>query len=237
MVLDNKTNSFIGVIPARGGSKRLPNKNLRIINQSSITELAIQEGLKSRFIKKIILSSDSSEILALGRNYDISIDKRDACLSTDKSTTLSLLENLITKYNIDPENTSFVLLQPTSPLRFTEDIDRAINIYNANNADSVVSAFKVPNFLSYKKMMEVSDENKILNFELNEIKNKKIFVRNGPAVLVTKVENVIAGSLYGFKTYISEMPFNRSIDIDEKEDYIYAKLMYENFLIDNFNKI
>ena len=237
MVLDNKKNSFIGVIPARGGSKRLPNKNLKIINQYSITELAIQEGLKSRFIKNIILSSDSSEILDLGRNYDISIDKRDACLSTDKSTTLSLLESLIKKYNIDPKETSFVLLQPTSPLRFAEDIDKAINIYNLNNADSVVTAFKVPNFLSYKKMMEVSDENKILNFELKAIKDKKIFVRNGPAVLVTKVENVIAGSLYGFKTFISEMPFSRSVDIDEKEDYIYAKIMYENFLIENFNEI
>ena len=229
MVLDHKKNSFIGVIPARGGSKRLPNKNLRIINKSSITELAIQEGLKSRFIKNIILSSDSSEILDLGRNYDISIDERDACLSTDKSTTLSLLESLITKYNIDPKKTSFVLLQPTSPLRFAEDIDKAINIYNLNNADSVVTAFKLPNFLSYKKMMEVSDENKILNFELKAIKDKKIFVRNGPAVLVTKVENVIAGSLYGLKTFISEMPFNRSVDIDEKEDYLYGKIMYENF--------
>ena len=77
--------------------------------------------------------------------------------------------------------------------------------------------------------------NKIINFESKLIKNKKIFIRNGPAVLVTKVENVIAGSLYGLKTFISEMPFNRSVDIDEKEDYIYAKIMYERFLIDNLN--
>ena len=173
MVLDHKKKIFYWSYSRKRRFKRLPNKNLRIINQSSITELAIKEGLKSRFIEKIILSSDSSEILDLGRNYDISLDKRDACLSTDKSTTLSLLESLISKYNIEPENTSFVLLQPTSPLRFTEDIDKAINIYNLNNADSVVTAFKLPNFLSYKKMMEVSDENKILNFELRQLKIKR----------------------------------------------------------------
>lgn len=227
--MDKLGDTFIGVIPARGGSKRLPNKNLKTIKNNSITEIAIKEGLKSKYIKKIILSSDSEEILKLGMNFDIVIDKRESSLSNDKSTTLSLLKNLVFKYLLDVEKTSFVLLQPTSPLRTYQDIDKAIEIFKLNNADSVVTASKIPDFLSHKKMMVLDEKNKITSFGFNPILKKKIYFRNGPAVLVTKLKNILDDNLYGKKSYVSEMPYYRSVDIDEEYDYLLAKLMYEKY--------
>ena len=228
--MNHLNENFIGVVPARGGSKRLKNKNLRIIGNNSITEIAIKEGLKSKYLKKLILSSDSDMILDLGKKFPIIIDKREPFLSDDKSTTLSLLKNLVYKYSINPDKTSFVLLQPTSPLRTFKDINKAIEIFNLNNADSVVTATKIPDFLSNKKMMELDEKNKVKKFGFNPIIGKKIFIRNGPAVLVTKVKNILEDNLYGKNSFISEMPYQRSVDIDEEDDFLIAKIMYDKYL-------
>ena len=228
--MNNLNEHFIGVVPARGGSKRLQNKNLRIIKNDSMTEIAIKEGLKSKFVKKLILSSDSDNILGLGKKFPIILDKREPFLSDDKSTTLSLLKNLVYKYSINPDKTSFVLLQPTSPLRTFKDINKAIEIFNLNNADSVVTATQIPDFLSNKKMMELDAENKIKKFGFKPLIGKKILIRNGPAVLVTKVKNILDNTLYGKNSYVSEMPYQRSIDIDEEDDFLIAKIMYDKYL-------
>lgn len=228
--MGNNKFKFIGVIPARGGSKRLPDKNLKLINGKSLTQIAIEEGLKSQFISKIILSSDSNKILNIGEKYNVDLDYRDESLSQDTSTTLELLQSLIHKNSFDKDEIVLVLLQPTSPLRVYEDIDKAINLFISNDADSVVTATKIPSFLSTKKMMEIDEHNKIIDFGFEPLDKSRIMIRNGPAVLVTKVKNVINNFLYGKRSYVIEMPFQRSIDIDEEEDYLVAKLIYERFI-------
>jgi len=225
-----KISKFIGVVPARGGSKRLPNKNLKLINDISLTELSIIESIKSKYLTELILSSDSDEILDLGKQYKIILDKRDQSLARDESTTLSLLKNLINKYNFDENNSAFVLLQPTSPLRLFSDIDKSIQLFHQKNADSIVSVTKIPDFLSYKKLMKVDENNKILKFSFDQNIQKDTFLRNGPAVLVTKLKNILIGSLYGEESYSYEMPFHRSTDIDEEDDFLIAKVLYEKYI-------
>ncbi len=228
--MNKRKYTFIGVIPARGGSKRLPNKNLKMIDNKSLTQIAIEEGLKSQFISRIILSSDSKKILDIGEKFNIDLDQRTADLSKDTSTTLELLQSLVVKYGFENDEIVLVLIQPTSPLRQYEDIDKAINLFISNNADSVVTATKIPSHLSKDKMMVLDDQDKIINFGFDPIDKSKVVIRNGPAVLVTKVNNIINSNLYGKRSYIVEMPFQRSIDIDEEEDYLIAKLIYERFI-------
>lgn len=223
-------NKFIGVVPARGGSKRLPNKNLKLINNIPLTELSIIESIKSRLLSDLILSSNSDKILNLGKKYEIILDKRDQSLASDESTTLSLLENLIKKYNLDVDSSAFVLLQPTSPLRLFSDIEKSIQLFKEKNADSVVSVTKIPGFLSCKKIMIVNENNKITKFSLDENMHKDALIRNGPAVLVTKLKNILNGSLYGKESYTYEMPFYRSIDIDEEDDLLIAKVLYQKYI-------
>tara|TARA_A100001035_G_scaffold8690_1_gene6223 strand:+ start:647 stop:1342 length:696 start_codon:yes stop_codon:yes gene_type:complete len=225
-----KINKFIGVIPARGGSKRLPNKNLKLINDISLTELSIIESIKSNSLSELILSSDLDKILDLGKKYKIILDKRDQSLARDESTTLSLLKNLINKYSLDEYNSAFVLLQPTSPLRLFSDIDKSIQLFHQKNADSIVSVTKIPDFLSYKKIMKVDENNKILKISFDQNIQKDTFLRNGPAVLVTKLKNILNGSLYGEESYSYEMPFHRSIDIDEEDDFLIAKVLYQKYI-------
>ncbi len=223
-------NKFIGVVPARGGSKRLPNKNLKLIDNTSLTELSIIESIKSNSLSELILSSDSEKILNIGRKYKVILHKRDECLASDKSTTLSLLKNLINNYKLDVDNSAFVLLQPTSPLRLFNDIDKSIQLFQEKNADSIVSVTKIPNFLSYKKIMKVDVNNKITKFSFDENLQKDLFVRNGPAVLVTKLTNILNGTLYGRESYSYEMPFHRSTDIDEEDDFLIAKVLYQKYI-------
>ena len=223
-------NKFIGVIPARGGSKRIPNKNLKLLNNIPLTELSIIESRKSKLLSDLILSSDSDEILNLGKKYKIILDKRNKSLACDQSTTLSLLENLINKYDLDIYRSAFVLLQPTSPLRLFSDIDKSIQLFHQKNADSIVSVTKIPDFLSYKKLMKVDENNKILKFSFDQNIQKDPFLRNGPAVLVTKLKNILIGSLYGEESYSYEMPFHRSTDIDEEDDFLIAKVLYEKYI-------
>lgn len=224
-------NKFIGVIPARGGSKRLPNKNLKLINNIPLTELSIIESLKSNSISQLILSSDSDEILNLGKKYEIILDKRDKSLSNDKSTSISLLESLINKYNLDIENSAFVLLQPTSPLRLFSDIENSITLFKTRNADSVVSATKIPDFLSYKKMMKVDKRFKVSRVSFDEEFLSKNFIRNGPAVLVSKLTNILNNSLYGKNSFAYEMPYYRSIDIDVEDDLLIARVFYDKYIL------
>ena len=223
-------NKFIGVVPARGGSKRLPNKNLQLINNTPLTELSIIESIKSNSLSELILSSDSDEILNLGKKYKVILHKRDKFLARDKSTTLSLLKNLINKYKLDLDNSAFVLLQPTSPLRLFNDIDKSIQLFQEKKADSIVSVTKIPDFLSYKKIMQVDENNKILKFSFDENLQKDLFVRNGPAVLVTKLTNILNGTLYGKESFAYEMPFHRSTDIDEEDDFLIAKVLYQKYI-------
>ena len=223
-------NKFIGVVPARGGSKRLPNKNLKLIDNTSLTELSIIESIKSNSLSELILSSDSEKILNIGRKYKVILHKRDECLASDKSTTLSLLKNLINNYKLDVDNSAFVLLQPTSPLRLFNDIDKSIQLFQEKKADSIVSVTKIPNFLSYKKIMKVDMNNKITKFSFDENLQKDLFVRNGPAVLVTKLTNILNGTLYGQESYSYEMPFHRSTDIDEEDDFLIAKVLYQKYI-------
>ena len=223
-------NKFIGVVPARGGSKRLPNKNLKLIDNTSLTELSIIESIKSNSLSELILSSDSEKILNIGKKYKVILHKRDECLASDKSTTLSLLKNLINNYKLDVDNSAFVLLQPTSPLRLFNDIDKSIQLFQEKNADSIVSVTKIPNFLSYKKIMKVDVNNKITKFSFDENLQKDLFVRNGPAVLVTKLTNILNGTLYGRESYSYEMPFHRSTDIDEEDDFLIAKVLYQKYI-------
>jgi len=131
---NNKT--FLAIIPARGGSKRLPRKNILDLNGTPLIAYSIEAGLKSKYIDKVIVSSDDEEILKISKKYGALTLIRPDELAGDMATTFDAIAHTI-------ENTKeydyIVLLQPTSPLRDEKHIDEAIELLEGKEANAVVS--------------------------------------------------------------------------------------------------
>lgn len=117
---------FLSIIPARGGSKRLPRKNILKILDKPLIAYSIEAGLNSKYIDKLIVSSDDDEILSISKDYGAEIIKRPANLAEDTTTTFDTLKHVVE--NISEEYEYIVLLQATSPLRKSSHIDEAIKL-------------------------------------------------------------------------------------------------------------
>ena len=120
MAINGKT--VLAVIPARGGSKRVPRKNLRLFRGKPLLAWAYDAAKHSRYIDRTIVSTEDAEITALCKTLGIPCIPRPADLAQDDSTSEDVLRNVLAMYASD----WIVLLQPTSPLRTTEDIDACI---------------------------------------------------------------------------------------------------------------
>ena len=133
---------MLAIIPARGGSKGIPGKNIKLLSGKPLIVYTIEAAMAAKSVDRIILSTDDPEIAKIAGKYDVEIPfMRPAHLSKDDSLAI---DNYI--YTIDRLNTTsptqyneFVVLQPTSPLRSASDIDNAIKLFHEKNADSLIS--------------------------------------------------------------------------------------------------
>ena len=221
----------LALIPARGGSKGLPRKNILSFSGKPLIAHSIAQANKSKYIDKLILSSEDEEIINISKNYEIDIPfVRPKSLSEDAVSGLDVVlhsvENIV-GYDL------VVLLQPTSPLRTTEDIDKCIEKLiskNVNACVSVVETSKSPYWM----------------FELNEHENFIPVIKNVPLVSIRQnlpSTYAINGAVYVAKidwfikkkefitdeTIAYVMPKERSVDIDTKEDFLYAQYLKQNF--------
>jgi len=219
----------LAVIPARSGSKGIKDKNTRKINGKPLIYYSIREAKKSKLIDKVIVSTDSKMIarVALGFGADVPF-LRPVNLAKDTTPmfpvikhAVSYLENKGHKFDL------VIVLQPTSPLRTSSDIDKAINILNRSGADSVVSVCPV-DYSPY--WMKVIRNGRVKTL----IKSKQYFRRqdlppvyrvNG-AIFATKSEVLFKQkSILGRDTRPLIMADDRSIDIDTELDLKLAEYL------------
>ena len=132
-MLDNK--SFIAIVPARGGSKRLPGKNLLLLGGKPLLQWTLEAASASKYLDEIIVSSDDPEILSVATENGVSAKLRPNELSSDTAGTVDTILYALSKYAEDFDYV--VLLQPTSPLRNVDDIDFSIETHGASFKDSV----------------------------------------------------------------------------------------------------
>ena len=136
-----KNKKILAIIPARKNSKRVKNKNVVSINNKPLVSYAIESALKSKFIDKIIVSSDDKKIINISKKLGIKVSGlRPANLSRDKSKTIDVIKYEINKLRENNEIFDYViLLQPTSPLRTFRHIDESISMLIKKNAKCIVS--------------------------------------------------------------------------------------------------
>lgn len=223
---------MIAIVPARGGSKGLPGKNIKELNGKPLIAYTIEAALQSQYISDVIVSTDDRAI------YDIAIScgaketfLRPRNLSEDSSLAIDNYIYTVARlerefgYNVD----SFVVLQPTSPLRSSLDIDGSIELFKARNADSVVSYCEESHPITWHKYL--SEDNRFENiFDDIALRNRQdsrpSFFPNG-AVYVFARDLIERREYYSNNSYAYIMPASRSVDIDTLDDFNYARFLLE----------
>ena len=212
-------NKILAFIPARGGSKGIPNKNIKLFNGKPLIGWTIDSALKSKLISKVIVSSDSQKILSISKKLGAETVLRPKSISGDFATTESAIKHYIknTKESFD----TIVLLSPTSPIRKMSDIDNAIKEFKSKKLDSCFSASILLDFLIWKLNKKKKYESINYNFQnrgtrqkrdLNYVENGSIYVFK--TKLIKYYNNRIAG-----KIGIYLMNFWQSFEIDVKDDW------------------
>ena len=222
-----KDKTFLAIIPARGGSKRLPRKNVLDLNGKPLIAYSIEAGLKSKYIDKVVVSSDDEEILDISQKYGALTIKRPDELSSDTATTFDAIKHTIENTN---EYDYIVLLQPTSPLRDNNHIDEAIELLETKHADAVVSVCEMEHSPLWSNTLP-EDANMSM-FLRDEVKNKRSqdlekYYRLNGAIYICKTEKLLEEKSFFLKENIFAYKMDResSIDIDEEIDFKIAKIL------------
>lgn len=220
---------MIAIIPARGGSKGLPGKNIKKLLDKPLIAWTIEAAKKSKYIDRIIVSTDDTEIAEIAKQYGAEIPfLRPKELASDTSLAVDnyiyTINRLKREENIDIER--FVVLQPTSPLRIAADIDNAIELFEKKNADSVISYTKEAHPVTWHKYIDQEGkmEDILPNTIANRQENRISYYPNG-AVYVFRSDLIYKRTYTSKKTFAYIMPRNRSVDIDYQEDFDYVEFL------------
>lgn len=220
-----ESNRVLAVIPARGGSKRLSRKNILHLNGVPMIVYSIHAALNSHLVDKVVVSTDSDEIAKIAIEAGAEVDMRSKELSTDTATTIDVLKDLLIRldsYQI------CVTLQPTSPLRNTNDVTKSLELFAKKKADAVISVSRSehpPQWIN-----TIGSNGEMDDFLKEEIKTKRSqdlgeYFRLNGAIYCNLVKRLLNSNSPIFKSncYAYIMPFNRSIDIDTKDDFELAE--------------
>ncbi|WP_223552925.1 MULTISPECIES: cytidylyltransferase domain-containing protein [Lysinibacillus] len=211
---------ILAVIPARGGSKGVPRKNIKMLAGKPLIAWTIEEAKKSKYITSVILSSEDDEIIEVAEKYGCDVPfKRPMEIAQDDTAGIMPVLHAIEQC---PGYDYVVLLQPTSPLRTVEDIDGCIEYAIENNAEFCVSVKETEKspFWMYTvndgKMGQFIKQNQLIT---NRQELPKIYILNG-AVYFSRIKSIVQK-----KSFLTEettayiMPFENSYDIDTELDF------------------
>jgi CMP-N,N'-diacetyllegionaminic acid synthase len=219
----------LGVIPARGGSKGIPMKNLAPLCGRPLLAYTADAVKESKKLTRTIVSTDDERIADCARSLGLEVPfMRPSWLAADDAPMLPVLKHAITAMRTDGFDADMVvLLQPTSPLRRGEHIDAAVVWLQRVRGDSVVSVVAVPHQFNPTSIMRV-EEGLLKPFldgppATRRQDKPQLFARNGPAVLAVHTRVVEGGSLYGDESWPLLMTVEDSVDIDTPWDLRLAE--------------
>lgn len=225
---------MLALIPARGGSKGLPGKNIKMFNGQPLISYTIQAAREAEIIDRIIVSTDDPDIASIAREYGAEIPfMRPSELAADDSPALDAY--LYTLDRLSKEEgkkyDDVVILLPTAPLRTSHDIDQASKIFFEKNADSVISVVETPHPPEWFKLID--DKGVLRNYRTGEgVENNrnrqeypKTYIPNG-AIFIFKTSFLKEKrTYYSDKTFPYLMAKEKSIDIDDIVDFTCAEVL------------
>jgi CMP-N-acetylneuraminic acid synthetase len=217
---------YLAVIPARGGSKRIPNKNLITLAGKPLIQHTIEAAILSKKIEKIIVSTDDIQILNYCKKFNIpEVSLRPKELSRDDSPMTDVFKHIL-DLNIKFDN--LVLLQPTSPFRNSKHIESAIDLFESENADTLTSVINSENHPYYQWTIKGQKFKPFFSIEHQSIPRQNLppaLIENGAIYIINK-KLVKEGKIYGEIIIPFEMDNISSIDIDTTDDLLWAEFIF-----------
>ena len=213
----------IAIIPARSGSKGLPNKNVLMLGNKPLIAYTIEAALKSKEFERVIVSTDSLEYKYIAKKFGAEVFMRSEELSNDKASSFIVVEYVLKR--TDNEIDYFVLLQVTSPFRNENHIKESINLFenNFNNCDYLVSMQKSDKSSSLIKPIY---DNSLKEYKIdysNYSRQKYDEYHPNGAIFIGKVEEYLKQKhFFGEKSIAYFMNKEDSIDIDDSLDFEIA---------------
>ena len=224
---------ILGIIPARAGSKRVKDKNIRPFSGKTLTHLAIEQALEAKHLDRIIVSSDSDKVLSIAETYKkVEALRRPSDLASDTAPAIYYMKHAFNYCETQGWTPDLVvIIQPTSPIRNGEDIDKTIDCLRKNLiADSAVSIVKLPHDVHPYKFKTLDGE--VLRPWLVDEGQKTaekdlpdIYIRNC-AVYVFRVKNLRKDITYGEKCIGHKMKPESAVDINDMIDFEFAEYLF-----------
>jgi len=240
-----KKTRFLAVIPARGGSKRIPEKNLSKIGSDTLLSLAIKAAKHSTYIDDILVSTDSKKISREAKEHGVAVPElRPANLSDDSAKTVDVLHHEVIQYakNHQQRPEFIILLEPTAPLRSSTLIDEAIEHFlSFDDADSLVSVNPIRHIYHPEELLKSTgndfltpyNDERTFDNRKSRTEQEQLYIQNGLVYIIRTPVLLDQHSIYGSKVLKFETAESIFADIDEKEDLELARMKYKKLFPGN----
>lgn len=224
----------VALIPARGGSKRIPRKNLAEVSGKPLLAWAILAAQTAQHVGHIVVSTDDAEIAQVAQHYGAPVPwMRPEPLARDTTPTLDVLLHAFawSQESLMPRPDYAVLLEPTAPLRTATHIDAALEALHHSDADCVMSVSEVPHLFNPEELLAIEDgvvrpylPGRTMDARRLRGQQQPAYLQNG-LVYAVRIGAVLKNrSLYGAKVVPLVTPWSTVLDIDEPEDLVLANL-------------
>lgn len=221
----------LAVIPARGGSKGVPGKNIKPLGGKPLLAWTIEVALGSKRLTRTILSTDDPRIADAGRSAGVDVPfDRPKELGTDRALAIPVIRHALDTVEALERGAPYdaiMMLQPTTPFRSAADIDAAIALLETSGADSVISVTDVEGHLPQR--MKYLEDGRLVDPPFNEeYENqprqelRRMYIKNG-AIYLTRRAVLLSNSFKGRDCRALVMPAERSVNIDSPMDFRFAE--------------
>jgi N-acylneuraminate cytidylyltransferase/CMP-N,N'-diacetyllegionaminic acid synthase len=226
---------MLAIIPARGGSKGLPGKNIKDLKGKPLIAYTIEAALASKYITRVIISTDDDEIAKVAVEHGAECPfMRPAALATDTARAIDAFKYTLDRLEEEGSEIidDFMVLQPTSPLRTAADIDKAIELFREKNADSVISYCAEHHPVIWHKYL--SNDGKFENiFEagINNRQEERISYYPNGAIYIFRRNTINNEQYYTDNSYAYLMDRKKSVDIDTIDDFEYVMFLMQKDVV------
>ncbi|QGM28724.1 acylneuraminate cytidylyltransferase family protein [Acinetobacter towneri] len=226
------------LIPARGGSKRLPRKNIKLLVDKPLIAWSIEVAKACKYVDRVIVSTDDEEIKRISEQYGAEVPfLRPEHLSNDHASSFDVIKHAIDFLTLSRSNELIVLLQPTSPLRLASEIDTALEFFVQKNAKGVVSISETEHSPMWSNTLP--EDGCMSDFIRPEVQGKRsqdlpTFFRLNGSIYIYETLSLLEQSkiffnenVYGFETSLET-----AVDIDTGLDFLIAETIMKNRAIE-----
>tara|TARA_Y100001960_G_scaffold328098_1_gene416018 strand:- start:1338 stop:2087 length:750 start_codon:yes stop_codon:yes gene_type:complete len=230
----------IGIIPARGGSKSVPLKNLRLLNDIPLVAYGILCSLQSPSINRTVVSTDHEKIAEVAEDYGAEVIIRPPELATDEAPTEPAMQHIVQELeNKGVRVENIALIQATCPFRLVADVEKGFEILKSGKGDAVMSVSPVPAHFHPYWLKRVTSSGYLVSLYQEENINNDIletkrywrrqdlpgtyYWKNGALYIMSRHSLMVEGHRYGKKCCPLIMESDRLVNIDTEEDFLSAE--------------